>query len=468
MADVTIDLPNNWKPRQHQKALWSKLMSGCKRSVARWHRRAGKDDVYLNYTCLAAHERIGNYWYMLPEYSQARKSMWDAVNPNTGQKRLDTIIPEILRAKTNQQEMKIELHCGSIFQLVGSDNFNSLVGSPPVGLVFSEYAISNPSSWAYLMPILEENGGWAAFNSTPRGKNHFHKLCLMAEDDPSWYYDTQTVDTTGIFKPEQLARIKNELIQQHGEEFGTAIFLQEYYVSFEAAIMGAIWADCLFKLQYANRIGYFPHDPNYPVHTAFDLGSTDTTAIWFYQVKGSELYIINCHESNHKDIPFYDNLLRELPYSYASIWLPHDAFASHLAAGGKTIAQQFIDLNKDGRLGSIKKVPNVSKQQGIQAARATFPRCYIHEEATGDGLEALRSYHHGYDEEKKIFTDQPVHDWASNYADAFRYLSLTWKEARNIKPVINHLVANSINNITMGALTKKHLDRMKARRNGED
>jgi len=466
--DEIINIPNNWKPRQHQKQLWSKLMQGCKRSVARWHRRAGKDDVYLNFTIVAAHERIGNYWYMLPEYAQARKSMWDAINPNTGQKRLDTIIPEIIREKTNQQEMKIELKSGSTIQLVGSDNFNSLVGSPPVGLVFSEYAISNPSSWAYLMPILEENGGWAAFNSTPRGKNHFHKLCLMAEDDKSWYYDVQTADTTGIFQPEQLARIKNELIQQHGEEFGTAIYLQEYYVSFDAAIIGAIWADCLSKLQYQNRIGVFPYDTNYPVHTAFDLGSTDTTAIWFYQIKGSEIYIIDCHESNHKDIPFYDNLLREKPYSYSSLWLPHDAYGAHLAAGGKTIAQQFYDLNKDERLGAIKKVPNVSKQQGIQAARATFPRCYFNDDTCGDGLEALRSYHHGYDEEKKIFTDQPVHDWASNYADAFRYLSLTWKEARDIKPSSNNLLANSINNITMGALTKKHLDKMKARRNGEN
>ena len=468
---MDITLPHNWEPREYQRPVWRYLHGGGKRAVTRWHRRAGKDDLFLNWSAMAAHERIGNYWYMLPEYAQARKSMWDAINPHTGVKRIDQCIPHEIRAGINQQEMKITLKCGSTFQLVGSDNFNSLVGSPPVGLVFSEYAISNPSAWAYLMPILEENGGWACFNSTPRGKNHFYKQCVMAESQPGWFYDARTADDTGIFAPEQLERIRQELYLQHGEEFGEAMFQQEYYVSFEAAVMGAIWADCIAKLQVLGRIGDYPHNHQYPVHCAYDLGKHDSTAIWFFHIIGSEIYVIDHHESNHKDVPFYCQLLRdktaEHGYRYGTHWLPHDANHDRMGMGGKTIAAQFRGNGKDGKLGKFKDTPDVSKQDGIQAARATFPRCYFNEKTTEDGLEALRFYHHKYDEEKKIFSTEPDHDWSSHTADAFRYLSLVWKEARkepDQPPIEEQLVAGSIQSISMKSITQQHLQRMKARR----
>jgi len=462
-----IRLPYEWSPRPYQRPLWDYLKNGGKRAVARYHRRAGKDDIFLNHTVCAAHERVGNYWYMLPEYAQARKSMWDAINPTTGKKRLDQAVPEPIRTATNQQEMKILLKSGSTIQLVGSDNFNSLIGSPPVGLVFSEYAISNPSAWAYLMPILEENNGWAGFNSTPRGKNHFYKMCLMAEDSPGWFYDFKTVDDTGIFSIDQLKRIRDELVALNGEEFGEAIYQQEYYISFEAAVIGSIWADCIAKLQFQGRIGDYPHNPAYPVHVSYDIGKKDSTCLWFFQTIGQDIYVIDFHSSNHKDVPFYCHLLREKPYKYATQWLPHDAFHDTLAAGGKTVRQQFIDDNTDGKLGKIKRVPNTSKEGGIQAARATFTRCYFNEIACEDGLEALRFYHHKWDDEKKCFSKEPEHDWSSDPADSFRYLSLVWKEARlepAPPPVDIQLINKSVQSIKMSDLTAQHFKRMRAQR----
>jgi hypothetical protein len=468
---MDIHLPHNWAPRHYQLPVWKYLHAGGKRAVTRWHRRAGKDDLFLNWSVMAAHERKGNYWYMLPEYAQARKSMWDAVNPHTGIKRIDQVFPDAIRAGINQQEMKISLKCGSTFQLVGSDNFNSLVGSPPVGLVFSEYAISNPSAWAYLMPILEENGGWACFNSTPRGKNHFFKMCAMAEDRAGWYYDSLTARDTSIFAPDQLENIRQELYAQYGEEFGEAMFQQEYFVSFDAAVIGAIWADCVAKLQALGRIGDYPHKPGNPVHCVYDIGFSDTVAIWFFQVIGQDIRVIDFHESNHKDVLFYCELLRnniaDKGYNYATQWFPHDAFNKIFAAGGKTVEQQFRDNSKDGKLGKIKRVPNVSVQDGIQAARATFPRCQFNEIATADGIEALKFYHHAYDDEKKVFSDKPVHDWASNPADSFRYLSLVWREARDEQPAlpIDQQLANaSIQSISMKNLTQQHLKAAKAKR----
>ena len=132
--------------------------------------------------------------------------MWTAINPKTGKRRIDDAFPPELRKKTLEQEMMIEFHNGSTFQLVGSDNFNSLVGSPPVGLVFSEYALSNPSAWAYLMPIVEENNGWAAFNSTPRGNNHFKKMCESADRREDWFYQSLNASQTGVFTPPTVSR----------------------------------------------------------------------------------------------------------------------------------------------------------------------------------------------------------------------------------------------------------------------
>ena len=223
----------------------------------------------LHHNACSAFERVGNYWYMLPEYSQCRKAIWDAVNPHTGKKRIDEAFPLEIRSKTLSQEMKIEFPNGSTWQLMGSDNYDSLVGSPPIGLTFSEYALSNPSSWGFLRPILLENGGWAIFNSTPRGKNHFKKLCSLAERKESWFYQKLTVDDTGIFTKEQLMSELEELQDEHGETYGMAIWLQEYYCSFEAAIPGAIWGAQTTKVVLDERVGDYPYIKGSKVFTAW-------------------------------------------------------------------------------------------------------------------------------------------------------------------------------------------------------
>lgn len=411
--------------------------------------------MLLHHTACSAHERVGNYWYMLPEYSQARKSMWDAVNSHTGKRRIDEAFPHEIRKSTKEQEMMIQFHCGSTFQLVGSDNFNSLVGSPPVGLVFSEYALSNPSAWSYLRPILLENGGWAAFNSTPRGKNHFKSLCDLAQKEEGWFYSALTAEQTGVFKKEDLEAELRQMQSEHGDDFGRSLWLQEYFVSFDAAILGSIWGDCLAKLELNDRIGDFPFDERYYVNTAWDLGYDDATAVWFYQMIDDEIVIIDHHESNHKDIPFYAEMLREktrtLGYKYDKHWIPHDARPRTLAAGGKSMLQQFQAEN----VGQFCIVKRLDTQEGIQAARKTFPHCKFNRSTTEDGVEKLKNYHHQWDDEKKVFSVAPEHDASSHSADAFRYLSLSWRQPGQKKPetgLIEGLMKGSIANISFGAL----------------
>lgn len=413
---------------------------------------------------------------MLPEYSQARKSMWDAVTDReidgqlVAKRRIDWAFPPEIRKTTRDQEMMISFSNGSTFQLVGSDNFNSLVGSPPVGLVFSEYALSNPSSWGFLRPILLQNNGWAAFNSTPRGKNHFHKICNLAEREPDWFYSYNTADTTDVFTKEQLASELRELQDEHGEDYGRAMWLQEYFCSFDAAIPGSIWGDCLIKAAQQGRIGAVPFDGNFPVSTAWDLGRTDDTAIWFFQLIHGEIRIIDYHASSLKDIEFYAQLLRDKikdrGFSYATHWVPHDARPIRLGMGGKSILQQFHDHN----VGRFAFVPHLDKQEGIQAARATFPHCRFDEERCGNGIELLKQYHREYDTEKQCFRDTPEHDKSSHCADAFRYLSLVWKHPKTKEPSISpemmrkRMLSGNLLSQPFGVYKKMHLNRKASER----
>lgn len=438
--NTTLRLPYNWKPRPYQGPAWAYLRDGGTRAVLNWHRRSGKDEVCLHHVACAAFEKPGNYWYMLPEYAQARKAMWDAVNPHTGKRRIDEAFPEAIRDRTLDQTMTIHFkahpgQAGSTFQLVGADNFKALVGSPPVGLIFSEMAKTNPSAWAYLMPILEENGGWVVFNSTPEGDNHFRDYCTLAEETEGWFYQALTAGQTGVFSEQQLESIERELKALYGEDYGHALYLQEYWCSFDAAIPGSIWGDCLTKLEQRGRILDFPINPNEPVYTGWDLGRTDDTAIWFYQWNGHELDVIGYHASSLRDIPFYIEVLNskrdEWGIRYAAHWLPHDARPRRLGMGGKSILQQLQEGTKgDPGLGRFAIAPKLDVQEGIQAGRATFPRCRFHKTHCHEGLRALRHYHREWDDEKKKFTDAPFHDWASHGADAWRYLSLSWRQTK--------------------------------------
>lgn len=425
---MDIRLPNNWAPRAYQRKAWTYLRNGGKRAALCWARRHGKDDLSLHYTAIAAHERVGSYWHLLPEQAQARKAIWTQVNPHTGLKRIDEAFPVDLRARTNDQEMFIEFKNGSTWQIAGSDNYNSLVGSSPCGIVFSEYALANPASWAYLRPILRENKGWAIFISTPRGRNHFYHMIQLAKKEADWFGEVVTCDESHLLSQEELAADLRELQAEHGDTYGHSIWMQENFCSFDAAIPGAIWADSLDRVQLAGRIVDFEHTRAAPVFTGWDLGRTDDTAIWFYQFNGADLDVIDYwagsgYEVYDVDVPdksIAHVLLakaREYGYTYAQHWLPHDARPRRLGMGGKSILQQFMDAKdvilKTHRigLGSFAIAPRLDVQEGIQAARKTFQSCRFHATKCDLGLQALRHYHREWDADKKLYTDTPVHDW---------------------------------------------------------
>jgi hypothetical protein len=286
-----------------------------KRAVAVWHRRAGKDEICLHTAAVKAFERVGNYWHMLPEYSQARKAIWDAVNPHTGKRRIDEAFPPEIRKTTREHEMQIVFKNGSTWQVVGSDSYNRLVGSTPCGVVFSEWSISNPSAWAYIRPILAENGGWAFFIYTPRGRNHGWTTLEGAVENDGWFAQVLTADQTGVFTPEQLASERQEFIRQYGEVEGDSFFRQEYMASFDAALMGAFYGQWMEAADREGRIAEV-QAANREVFTAWDIGFSDDTVIWFFQLEPmGKLRIIDYYANSGKDIEHYVDILKSKGYA---------------------------------------------------------------------------------------------------------------------------------------------------------
>lgn len=447
--EFEVDLFNGWYVEPHQDPLWQYLQAGGKRACCVWHRRAGKDDISLRWTMDSILERPGNYWHMLPQAEQARKAIWTAINPHSGKRRIDETFPEALRKTTRNNEMMIEFKTGSIWQVLGSDNYNSFVGSPPVGVVFSEWSLADPSAWAYIRPILRENGGWAIFIYTPRGRNHGLSLYNSAKRSAGWFHEVLSAEKTDIFTPEGLKIELEELQSEFGEELGRSFFEQEYLVSFDAANIGAIYAGAVRKLELAGRICNAPHDPDYTVNTAWDLGFSDHTCIWFWQqIPGEGLRIIDHYRNAGQDPEHFASRVygREIRYTlndeielgaplpehahriayrYAQHFCPHDGAQHTLAAGGRSVGDQMH------RMGiSMVIIPATDQVNQISAARRTLEYCTFDQTRCEKGLDALRSYHYKWDADKKTLSDTPVHDWSSHDSDAFEIIGQVWQPLR--------------------------------------
>jgi phage terminase large subunit len=415
--------------RHYQAPLFNYLVKGGKRAIEIAHRRWGKDEIALTCTCHQALTRPATYWHCLPEYAQARKAIWAAVNPHTGQRRIDEAFPREIRESTNEQEMFIKLQNGSTWQVIGSDRYNSLVGAGVAGVVFSEWALANPAAWAYISPMMRENDGWAAFITTPRGKNHAFQMYEYARDNPEWFAEISSIADTKALTDEQLIEVKAEYVALYGEDFGNAQFDQEYMCSFDAAIMGSIYGAELAKARAEGRIRQIEYDESLPVMTVWDIGFTDDTAILFVQITAGEVRIIDTYSASGKDLEHYADVLADKPYDYIKHWLPHDAQARTLAAAGRSVYEQ---LTKDHGLRDVSILQNKNTEvQGFLAVRQMFPRLWI-DAGQEDFLNALGQFRREWDDDKKCFRDRPVHDWTNHFADALRYLSWVWKEP--VKP----------------------------------
>ena len=415
--------------RWYQAPLWKHLteVEDC-RAVEIAHRRWGKDEIVLGATNQRMHQRAGTYWHCLPEYGQARKAIWEAVNAHTGKRRIDEAFPPETRARTLNQEMFIELHNGSTWQCIGSDRYDATVGAGPVFIAYSEWALANPSAWAYHRPMLEENGGGAAFITTPRGRNHAQAIYLrfkeMSATNPRYFAEISSIIETGALTPEQLAETLAEYVAIYGEDVGRAQYEQEYLCSFNAAILGAFYAREMVAVRNEGRIDEIEATPGQPVHRAWDIGVRDDTSIWWFQVVGGQPFILDCYSASGAGVDHYAEVIAKRREQYGWIdgtdFVPHDARVKEWGTGRTRVeTMQTLGLNP-------QVVPQAGLMDGINATRRTIPRCVFHPR-TEDGISALEQYRREWDDDKKVFKANPLHDHNSHLSDAFRYLSMAWK-----------------------------------------
>lgn len=461
-----IILPHAWSCRPYQVPAWRYMDGGGKRAALKWHRRSGKDNIAIHWTTVASQRRVGVYWHMLPTLRQGRKVVWENIGAD-GRRILDAWPgwqtpgavdkngePVGLVKHLRNDEMKLELWNGSIWYVVGSDNYDAAVGSNPVGIVMSEWALSDPAAWNFLSPILAENDGWAMFVWTPRGRNHAARMFAMARENPLWFAQALTVDDTTRDDGSPVitaAAIAEERNRGMAEE----VLMQEYYVSEDAPLVGSFWGEQLIKAEKDKRICPVAHDPAIKVFTWWDLGHSDATAIWFLQIVGNEIHLIDYYEANGEPLEHYafvlETLRKERKWIYGRHIWPHDGGAKSLASKGRKLNEMFADLDY---LAEVQ--PRHDPEVAIQRVRQILPRCWFDnayripdenrilspsgKRGVEYGLDALRAFRKKLDEDRST-EDRPyylpgyVHDWSSHGASAFYTGAMTIYDANSARVV---------------------------------
>jgi hypothetical protein len=371
-------------------------------------------------------KRVGTYYEIFPTYNQGRKILWDGITGG-GTKFIDHF-PKELIARKREDDMKLELVNGSVWQIVGADNLDRIVGTNPVGCIYSEWALMNPKAKSFTDPILLENGGWGVYVYTPRGKNHGYKTAMMAEKDPNWYYSHLTVEDTRRDSPVETGnRIYSlrDIDQLRNEGESEDLIQQEYFCSWSGEQDAFFWGKEMNKAEEEGRIGDIPWRPDLPVYTAWDIGIQDGTAIWFIQKVGEYYHFIDYYEDEGNGLPHYAKYLDNKPYIYPKInghFAPHDISVREWSSG-KT---RFESAQKLGINYFI--VPKLPIGDGIDAVRRMLPLSKFDSIKCENGINALQSYSKEYDDKKSCYKKKPVHDWCSHGSDAIRQFALGMRD----------------------------------------
>jgi hypothetical protein len=346
---------------------------------------------------------------MAPQRDQAKRVAWTY---------LKDLTRPMWSKPPNESELKISINNGhggeSTIFVAGADNYDALRGMYFDGVVLDEVGQIRPSAWyRVLRPALSDRRGWAIFAGTPAGKNMFWNLREEARMNPQTHMLIELpASKTGIIHPDELRDAKAQMTED--------AFLVEYECSFDAAVPGAYFAKQIGEAFGENRIGKFPIDPAFPVNLVADLGYTDSCSWWGWQETHDGIRIVDFMEDDNQPIQFYIDWVKSRPYvvNPKGVFLPHDARAKSLQTG-KSIIEQFLANGIRPNL-----VPEMSLQDGIEAARLTIPQCYFDEEKTYEGLEHLRAYMREWDEKTQTYRNRPKHDQHSHASDSFRYLAL--------------------------------------------
>lgn len=375
------------------------------------HRRFGKTYLALQLLLmdlLAQVRPAPRYGYLAPLYRQGKVIAWDLL------KHLTRPMPDV---KINEAELRVDLPGDRRIQIFGADNPDNLRGLYFDGVVLDEYAQMRPRVWTEVVrPALTDREGWATFISTPLGHNHFYDLYQQAQQDPAWHTAMYRASETGILPQAELDAARAVMAPEQ--------YAQEFETSFESALIGSYYGSYLQTAQEEGRLTRVPWDPQVPIHTAWDLGVSDSTAIWFIQPVGKMLHIIDYLEASDHGLEWYAKVLKDKPYTYGRYYYPHDIVARDFSSDGRTRLAMAEALG----LRPAVVVPRGDVADGIQAVRSLFPRFVFDADKCHEGLEALKAYRREWSETRKTWAEKPEHSWASHGADALRCFAAGYAE----------------------------------------
>jgi phage terminase large subunit len=413
-------LEMDYRPRSHFMPLMraTSILSGAPPRKERWgiavaHRRAGKTVACINELILSAatcDKPSPRFAYISPYFSQSKDIAWSYL------RNYSAFIPGVT---ANESELRVDFpHNKGRVRLYGADNAERLRGIYLDGCVIDEIGDINPRAWSEVIrPALSDREGWCVFIGTPKGMNHFAEMFERAVRDPEWFTLRLPASQTGLLSKAELDDLRKEMSDEE--------VAAELECSFAASVVGAFYGKEMSKAEDDGRICGVPYEPGVLVDTWFDLGVDDATAVWFTQTVGREIHVIDCFEASGEGLPFYARMLKEKPYDYGTHNAPHDISVRELGSGKSRIeTAASLGIN-------FEKVPNIPRADGIDAARMFISRCWFDRNKTEQGRLALTSYRKVYDEKRKVFQAAPKHDWASNFADAFRYLAVGHKSAKS-------------------------------------
>ena len=400
---------NKYVARNYQLPLCDAIENkGYKRVIGILPRRSGKDLTAWNLCIRQCLKKTCLVYYCLPTYSQAKKTVWDAISID-GTKFID-FIPKELIASINSQEMKIRFTNDSLLQLIGSDTYDtSLVGTNPYAIIFSEAALMDPKAYQFARPILAANDGWCMLISTPRGRNWLWELYVKAQKLPDWFTYKLTVSDT--------KHVSAEILETERQQTSEELHQQEWYTSFDRGVEGSFYAKYLDKIRSNNQVGIVPWDSSLRVNVSFDIGVADATCLIFFQItKTGAINIIDSYSNTNVGLDHYVKLMQSKPYTYGVYLGPPDLRVREWAGGAITRLEKARQLGIDFTI-----VPMLTIDDGIEAVWTNFNRFYIDEAKCRDLIHALENYRREWDEAKNVYKDRPVHDHHSNWADSLRY-----------------------------------------------
>ena len=403
-----------YAPRSQFADLHSRAKRWC---VLVAHRRAGKTVACVNdllRSAIRARKPDSRFAYIGPTYTQTKQVAWDYLRRYAG------VVPGV---QFHETEMRCDLPNGARIRLYGADNPDSLRGIYLDGVILDEFGDVEPRVWSeVLRPALADRKGWAVFIGTPRGRNHFADLYDAARKDADWLVMTLRASETGILDREELDAARRAMDED--------TYDAEFECSFAARAPGAYYAKHLERADADKRIGRVPHEPGISVHTAWDLGIGDSTAIWCFQLVGREIRVIDYIESASVGLDWYVNALRAKPYTYGQHVLPHDVEVKELGTG-----RSRLETLRSLGIGQVRVIAAQSVDDGINAVRQILSRCWFDSERCAAGIKALRAYRSEWDSKRQVLRPRPLHDWASHGADAMRYLALGLAKLGDASPI---------------------------------